>query len=501
MRRLEACGLAGSGAVSLLLGIDVGTSATKAIVLDPAGAVVARAKRSAELRSPRPGWAEEDPAQWWANVCSLCSELPVREVAAVGVSGMVPAVILLGQDGRPLRPSIQQNDARAAAEVAELRSALGPGALARTGSPVSQQSVGPTALWLASHEPELWRATHAILGSYDYMAYRLTGVLGVERNWALESGLYDLSTGGWADDLCAAAGIALALLPHPRRADEVVGEVTPEAAAATGLRPGTPVVAGSADHVASAFAAGIVAEGDLLIKLGSAGDILMASDEPLVDERLYLDFHLVPGKYLPNGCMAASGSFIRWFQHELAAGATLEELDGEAKRAGPGAGGVVALPYLIGEKTPLNDPQARGAFVGLRLDHARGHLFRAVLEATAYGFRHHLDVFAELGRRPSRVRVTNGGARSGLWKQVVADVIGHPLESLAESGGSELGAAFAAGVGIGVLESWAEIERFVSVAEVVEPDPAAHELHRDLYAAYRALYPALAPVLSLTQPA
>jgi xylulokinase len=483
--------------VSLLLGIDVGTSATKAVVVDPAGRVVAQAERPAELSSPQPGWAEEDPELWWTNVCALCRSLPVAEVAGIGVSGMVPAVIALDADGRPLRPSIQQNDARAAREVEELRVRLGPAVLARTGSAVTQQSVGPTAMWLARNESETWASTRTILGSYDYVTFRLTGSLAVERNWALESGLYDLATGAWADDICTAAGIDPARLPPPRRPDEVVGEVTAAAAGETGLPAGTPVVAGTADHVASAFAAGVVDPGDLLIKLGSAGDILMASGEPLVDERLYLDFHLVPGRYLPNGCMATSGSFIRWFQRELAGGAPLETLDAEADAAGPGAGGIVALPYLLGEKTPINDPEGRGAFTGLRLDHSRGHLFRAVLEATAFGFRHHLDVFAELGYRPRRIRTTNGGARSRLWKQVVADVVGYPLEALSEAAGSELGAAFAAGMGTGAFREWSEIERFVAVAETIEPDPGAHEAYGRPYAAYRALYPALRGVLAI----
>jgi xylulokinase len=487
--------------VTLLLGIDVGTSATKAVLVDPAGRLIAKAERPAELHSPRAGWAEADPDAWWENVCSLsrelCWELPAGAVAAVGVSGMVPAVILLDEAGRPLRRSIQQNDARAAAEVEQLRAALADeDVLARTGSAVTQQSVGPTALWLAGHEPETWALVRTILGSYDYVAFRLTGERAVERNWALESGLYDLGAGAFAGDLCRAAGIDPNVLPLPRRPDEVIGEVTREAATATGLRAGTPVVAGSADHVASAFAAGMVQGGDLLVKLGSAGDILLASDEPLVDGRLYLDYHLMPGKFLPNGCMAASGTFVRWFQRELAGGAPLAVLDAEAEAAGPGAGGIVALPYMLGEKTPINDPAARAAFVGLHLGHRRGHLFRAVLEAIAFGFRHHLDVFAELGQAPSRVRVTNGGARSGLWKQVVADVLGYPLETLTAAQGSELGAAFAAGMGVGAFDGWAEIERFIQVGETVSPDPAARERYAELYAAYRDLYPALGPVLA-----
>lgn len=480
----------------LLLGLDVGTSATKGVLLDPAGTVVGQAERPMPLATPRPGWAEQDPAGWWENAASLCRELGVgREIAGVGVSGMVPAVVLLDSAGEPLRPSIQQNDARAGAEVAVLSELLaGARILERTGSAVTQQSVGPTALWLARHEPEVWRATRTVLGSYDYVTFRLTGERAVERNWALESGLYDLETGEWAADVCAAAGLDSGRLPPVRLPHEVVGSVCARAAAETGLEPGTPVVAGSADHVASAFAAGLVRDGDLLVKLGSAGDILLTAGAPFVDERLYLDYHLVPGKFLPNGCMASSGTFIRWFQRELAAGLPLGQLDAEADAAGPGAGGVLALPYLLGEKTPINDTSARGAFVGLQLAHGRGHLFRAVLESIAFGFRHHLDVFAERGLAPARVRITNGGARSRLWKQVVADVLALRLETVA-GGGSELGAAFAAGIGVGALASWDDIERFVRLGEPIEPDTAVHDRYSDLYAAYRELYPALRPIV------
>jgi xylulokinase len=476
--------------MTLALGIDVGTTATKAVVVDEEGGVVAEAKRPSELRSTHPGWAEEDTELWWRNACSLRDELPVGEVVAVGVSGMVPCVIVLDEAGGALRPSIQQNDARAADEVRVVRERLaGADVLERTGSPVTQQSVAPTALWLRRHEPEVWAATRTILGSYDYIARRLTGERGVERNWALESGLFDLRTHAWSEELCAAGEIDVGLLPPVRESSEVVGQVTPEAAAATGISPGTAVVAGSADHVASAFAAGLVTEGDLLVKLGGAGDILLSTDSALVDERLYLDFHLVPGKFLPNGCMAASGSLIRWFQSELAGGAPLAELDAEAAAVGPG--GIVALPYMLGEKTPINDPRARGALVGLHLGHRRGHLFRSLLEAIAFGFRHHIDVFAERGYEPRRVRVTNGGARSALWKQVTADVLGRELEVPKERGGSALGAAFAAGMGTGMFRDWSEIERFVTITDTVEPDPAAHARYGELYRLYLELYPAL----------
>ncbi len=477
--------------MSLLLGIDIGTTATKGILLDTEVGLVAESERRVTLHSPHPGWAEEDVDEWWANVVSLCQELaPGREIAAVGVSGMVPCVVLQDAMGRAIGRSIQQNDARAVAEIDELRKRLQEArVLERTGSAITQQSVGPTLMWLQYHEPDAWARTRSIAGSYDTIGRMLTGVPAVELNWALESGLYDLETGAWAPDICAAVGLDPRLLPSVRHPDDIVGTVTAAAAAATGLGVGTPVVAGSADHVASAFAAGLVREGDLLIKLGGAGDILLTTAQPVVDSRLFLDFHLARGLYLPNGCMATSGSFIRWFQEVIAGGVNLSVLDGEADRAGPGAGGIIALPYMLGEKTPLQDPDARGAFVGLTLATTRGQLFRAVLEGIAFAFRHHVDIFTELGHAPRRVRVSNGGARSTLWKQVTADVLGLRLETLRSHPGSALGAAFVAGIGVGAFDDWDAIDRFVEVGDIVEP----RDIHRydGAYSAFRALYPAL----------
>lgn len=480
----------------LLLGIDIGTTATKAILADPEGRVLAEASATTRLSSPRPGWAEEDPEEWWRNVCDLVPRLlkdtraSGDAVAAVGVSGMVPTLICLDSNGEPLRPSIQQNDARAGDEIVELRATLaGANVLGRTGSGITQQSIGPKVLWLGRNEPDTLSRTTAMCGSYDFVVRRLSGGgCSTEANWALESGLYDLGSETWAEDICAASGTERRWLGDIRRPSEVVGETSMGEA---GLQVGVPVVAGSADHVASAFSAGLVEEGDLLVKLGGAGDILFTSAHPVVDKRLFLDYHPVPGLFLPNGCMAASGSVIRWFSEELAGDAPLGKLDREAEEAGVGAGGIVALPYFLGEKTPINDPWARGTFVGLHLGHKRGHLFRAILESIAFGFAHHVEVLEELGLRPRRVRVTNGGSRSRLWKQIVADVLGLPMESIVRHPGSSLGAAFTAGMGVGAFEDWSEIERFVEVDERVEPDEENHRRYRELYEIYRSLYPAL----------
>lgn len=476
--------------MTTLLGIDIGTTATKVIILDVHKGITAEVSRETNLRSERPGWAEESVDQWWDNVAYLCRGLDLKSVAAIGISGMVPCLVLQGEDGKALRPSIQQTDTRATEEIAELAAEMRHSrVLQRTGSEITQQSIGPKLLWIQRHEPEVWKRTRWVAGSYDTIVRYLTDSPSVELNWALESGLFDIETNDWAPDILKAVAVDRQILPSVHRPSDLVGAVTKAAAKETGLPLGTPVVAGSADHVASAFAAGVVDEGDMLVKLGGAGDILVASDTPLLDHRLYLDLHLVPGKFLPNGCMAASGSFIKWFQATVASGAPLHELDAEAENAGPGAGGVVALPYMVGEKTPLHDPDARGAFINLSLATQRGHLFRAVLESISFGFRHHLEIFRESGLEPKVARVSNGGVNSALWKQVTADILGLPLETLARHPGSALGAAFSAGMGIGAFDTWRDIDRFTRVRDVIEPHPDTR--YEQAYKTFRALYPAL----------
>jgi xylulokinase len=482
--------------MSILLGIDVGTTGTKALLFDSEVGVIAEAERPTQLHSLHPGWAEEDTAEWWANVCATTRELVEGvEVAGVGVTGMVPCTIPLDEHGRPLRWSIQQNDARTVSEVEDLgRRLAGTGVLERTGSAITQQSTAPRLLWLAEHEPEVWKRTRTLMGSYDYITMRLTGSRTVEANWALETGLLDFAQMGWADDVLAACGGSEDLLPPVRRCNEVVGYVTAEAAAATGLKEGVPVVAGTADHIGSTFASGVLEDGDLLVKLGGAGDIMLAVDEPFVDDRLYLDFHLLPQRFVLSGCMATSGSLIKWFQRTLGDGADLAQLDAEAAAVPAGAGGVLCLPYFLGEKTPINDPEATGAFVGLQLTQSRGNLFRAVLEGIAYGFRHHLEVFAERGHHPAKARVTDGGSRSRIWTQITADVLGMPLEKVTLRSGSAFAAAFCAGMGVGAFSDWRDVDRFIAVDEVVQPH--AHEAYEHGYRQFRALYPALKEALA-----
>jgi xylulokinase len=477
----------------LLLGLDIGTTSTIGILIDAEGRTLALAQRPTRLLSDHPGWAEEEPEEWWANVGRVCHELlggiAAGDIAAVGVTGMLPATVLLDGDGRPVRRSIQQSDGRVAVEVEELRGLADEAAfLARTGNGINQQLVAAKLRWLKKHEPEALTAARYLCGSYDFVAHRLTGTWSLERNWALESGFYDLATGNLADGLLALGGIGRELLPPVRDGHEIVGSVTTAAAAHTGLPAGTPVVAGCADHVASAFTAGVVAPGDCLLKFGGAGDFLLATPDPRPDPRLFLDLHLIPGLFMPNGCMAASGSILNWFVANLGGGRTHAELDRLAGSSPPGAHGLVALPYFLGEKTPIHDPLARGALIGLGLHHTTGDIWRALLEAVAMGFRHHVEVARDIGYPVDRILASDGGARSRVWMQITADALQMPVQLLAGHPGSCLGAAFVAGMGVAAFARWEEIERFVSLAGTVAPDPAHADRYDALYVSYRRSY-------------
>jgi len=489
----------------LLLGIDVGTSSVKGLICNLNGDIVTRALREHALSAPNPGWSEESPADWWANVVDVIRDclnhhlVTADRIAAVGTTGMVPTVILMDEEGTPLRPSIQQNDARATAEIEELNAALGPQAIFEmTGAALSQQSVSPKLLWLQRHEPEIWAQTRHIVGSYSYVAARLTGVVTTEINWALESGLYDLNIEQWSPDLRKSANVSAELLPPLRWPTDIIGAVTPKAAEQTGLTAGPPVVAGTADHVGAALAAGIRDDGDLLVKFGSAGDILYNAKSLILDPRLYIDYHDIPGMYLLNGCMASSGSLVKWvaqqFCSEDAQAAVANDqsiyayLDAQAAMLPAGSDGVVVLPYFLGEKTPVLDPQARGVIFGLTLFHTRYHVYRAVLEAVAFGFRHHIEVLEENDCQVQRVVAGGNGARSRLWRQITADVLNQPIASLVQHPGAALAAAFVAGMGVGAFSDWGEIERFVTLEEIIDPNPSHRAVYDEHYAIYRELY-------------
>ncbi len=475
----------------LLIGIDLGSSGVKAVLLDAEIGILASATHDVALFSDHEGWAEADPNEWWRAVCSLVPRLLAAapaaksDVAAVAVSGMVPAVLALDGHGAPLRRAILQNDARATKEIDEVRTALGDlDLLSLSGSVLSQQSVAPTALWLARHEPDVWERTASIVGSYDWMALALGAAPHVEYNWAIESGLYDFQ-GASITAVQAATPVGWPTMLEVAHPGQVVGEVSVSAAQATGLAAGTSIIVGGADHVLSAYGAGLVEPGDCLIKLGGSGDILAVSDERFLDARLYLDRYPIPDKWMPNGCMATSGSMLRWEQG-LLGDVSLSELDAEASASAPGA--LVTLPFFLGEKTPLHDPDLRGAVLGLHLATTRGDLHRSMLEAIAFGVRWHFDVFAEDGLALQRPRVTNGGSKSRLWRQIMADVLSRELVSILDHPGASFGAAVIAGIGAGVIDDWSYVVGALGEGETVAPTPDHVEIYDERYLQFRHLH-------------
>jgi xylulokinase len=479
--------------MSVVLGLDIGTTSTIGILIRLPDTVLATASRPVTLSSPHAGWAEEDPRQWWANVSAITRELMASidpgELKAIGVTGMLPAVVLLDAAGEVLRPSIQQSDGRCGAEVEALRREVDAAAfLKRAGNGINQQLVAPKLRWLEAHEPAVFRRIATVFGSYDYVNWRLTGMRAVEQNWALEAGFVDLASHEIADDLVALARIPRAALPPRSVSHAVLGRVTAEAAAETGLPEGVPVVGGAADLIASALGAGVVRPGDVLLKFGGSVDVLIATDRATPDPRLYLDHHLVPGLFMPNGCMATGGSGLNWFVDTFGGGRTHRTLDQLAARVSAGADGVAILPYFLGEKTPIHDPDARGVFSGLSLAHGIGHLWRALLESYAYAIRHHVEVLNDIGHKTETYLASDGGAASDVWMQIVADVLQAPVQRLSGHPGSCLGAAWTAAIGCGLTEDWMGVTRFVSKGALVRPNSANAEVYRAGYRNFRELY-------------
>ncbi|WP_277584640.1 FGGY-family carbohydrate kinase [Psychrobacillus antarcticus] len=478
-----------------LLGIDIGTTSTKLALINTSGNIITSISKEVHLISPQPGWAEEDPHSWWENVKFLIPEILIKsllypeQIAAVGVSGMVPTLICLDEKGNPLRNSIQQNDTRAWKEIEELKVITSHlDILEDTGSEITQQSIAPKIMWLQKNEPNILAQTKSICGSYEFITRKLTGntIKYNENNWALESGLFNFNNRTWHNELLHIANIKSEWLSQTYGSHEIIGCI--QGSHETCLIEGTPIVAGAADHVASAFSAGLINDGDMLIKLGGAGDILITSQTPVRDKRLYLDYHLIPGLYLPNGCMASSGSLIKWFQNELTNKTALDDLEAEAQKTSSGSDGLITLPYFLGEKTPLNNPKARGMVIGLHLGHTRGHIYRSILEGIGFGFYHHIEVFKELGLQLNKIRITNGGSKSKLWRQIIADITGLELESIIEHPGSSLGAAFIAGMGSGEIQEWSDIHKYIKIEETIFPDSNKYDGYQKLYKIYRSSY-------------
>ncbi len=493
----------------LLLGVDVGTYSAKGVLCTAGGEVLASESIEHGLNLPRPGWAEHDAdGIWWREFVALCRRLlggrfRGEDVGAVAVSAIGACLLPVDREGRPLRPGILYGiDTRATAEIDWLNQEFGEGPLFDLGGmALTSQAIGPKILWLRRHEPEVYARTAKVLTASSYLVYRLTGEYVMDRHTAsYYNPLIDVRALAW-DGRFAEPIVEAEKLPRLLWSTEVAGEVTPAAAAETGLAAGTPVTAGTVDAAAEAISVGVVAPGDMMVMYGTTMFFIQVTERPVPDARMWATGFCLPGLYDVAGGMATSGALTRWFRdtfapQEVAAerlgGANAyEALAAEAATVPPGAEGLLCLPYFAGERTPINDPDARGVYAGLTLSHTRAHLYRASLEGTAFGVRHNLETMAAMGAPPRRLVAVGGGAKNRLWLQIVSDAGGLRQDVPERTIGAAYGDAFLAGLATGLVGGVDALRReWVEIAETLEPRPAEQQTYDLYYGVYRHLYEA-----------
>ncbi|MBV8561902.1 MAG: xylulokinase [Actinobacteria bacterium] len=450
------------------VGVDVGTTGVKLVALDDAGEIVARAEEGYPLSTPKPGWAEEDPDDWVRATERALAAAPDAE--AIGWSGQMHGLVALDENDVPLRPAILWNDQRTGTECAEIERRIGLDRLIQlTGNRALTGFTAPKVLWLRTHEPDVYARIRSILLPKDYVRLKLEGRHAIDVADASGTLLFDVANRRWSEEVLEAL--------------ELPGEWLPEAFE-------SPAIRGAGDQAAAALGVGVVGPGPVSVVLGTSGVVFGTLDAFKADPqaRAHVFCHAVPGRWHAMGVMLAAAGSLQWLRDAIAPGASFADLVAEAEAWPPGTEGLLFAPYLNGERTPHPDPDVRGGFVGLSLRHDRGALVRAVLEGVAYALRDSLELLRDLGVEPTVGRVSGGGARSELWRRIVASVLDLPLEVTAADEGSAFGAALLA-----FRDPLAAAERLVRVASRTEPDPEWAAVYADNYERFRRLYPALAP--------
>ena len=488
--------------MAYLLGIDVSTTATKAILIDGQGTVVAVAATEYGFATPHPLWSEQDPALWWDGAVRsiravlASSKVDPANIAGIGLTGQMHGMVLLDAEGAVLRPAILWNDQRTAAQCDEIRTRIGKAELIRiTGNDALTGFTAPKILWVRTHEPDIYRRVAHLLLPKDYVRYQLTDKFAMDKADAAGALLLDLQTRNWSTELLHGLEIPPEWLPPTYEGPEITGYLSDTAAQATGLLAGTPVMAGGGDQAAQGVGVGAVQEGIIALTLGTSGVVFGAVNQPFFDPegRLHAFCHAVPGRWHLMGVMLSAAGSLRWYRDTLAAGIAYDDLLAPATAIAPGAEGLLFLPYLTGERTPHPDPLARGAWIGLTVRHTQAHLTRAVLEGVAFGLRDSFELMKSIGLTTiQQVRVSGGGARSLLWRQILADVLNSELVTVNTTEGAAYGAALLAGVGAGI---WPDVDtacaQVIHVTGSTQPEPNAAARYNAVYAEYRGLYPAL----------
>jgi xylulokinase len=479
----------------MLLGLDLGTGSIKALLLDEnSGATLGEGTVSYSVRAPRPGWAESSAGEWWEATVEAAKTAVGQygaQVAALGLSGQMHGVVLADDRGRPSRPAVLWADARSGEQLASYRG-LDESASVRLANPPAVGMAGPSLLWLRDHEPEVYASARWTLQPKDWLRLRLTGEAAAEPSDASATLLYDLQSDGWAYPVIEALGLRADFFAPLVASDAVAGALTREAAGSLGLQAGLPVAAGAADTAAAMLGGGLLRPGPVQLTVGTGAQIVTPKSSPEADPsgRTHLYRTAIPGLWYSMAAIQNAGLALEWARKTL--GASWDDVYEEAFATPPGAGGVVFLPYLSGERTPRFDPAARGAWIGLSLDHTRGHLLRAALEGVAFALREGLEALEGTGVAVPELRLAGGGTAGEPWRQLLADVLGHPLRLLPDEiapVASARGAAFLAGLASGAYGTPEDTLAFApEPGRIVEPGGVSYE---GTYARYRELYPRL----------
>lgn len=483
----------------VFLGIDVSTTGAKALLIDKAGKVLSSVTTPLTLQTPRPLWSEQDPLEWWSGVVHSIRQalgqagINGEAVAAVGLTGQMHGLVLLDEAGEVLRPAILWNDQRTGAQCDAIRARLGLERLVQiTGNNALPGFTAPKILWVQQNEPAIYARARHILLPKDYIRYRLTGEYAMDKADGSGTILFDLKSRNWSPEVLEALNIPAEWLPPTYEGPEITGRVHAAAAESTGLRAGTPVVAGGGDQAAQAVGVGAIEPGIVALTLGTSGVVFATTEGPYIEPqgRLHAFCHALPKRWHLMGVMLSAAGSLQWYRDAVAPGVSFEALLTPAAEVPPGCEGLLFLPYLTGERTPHPDPLARGAFVGLTVRHGIAHMTRAVLEGVAYGLRDSFELIRTAGKiEAQQVRISGGGARSPLWRQILADILEAELVTVNTTEGAAYGAALLAGVGAG---AWSDVgaacQAVIRITGATQPSGISYA---PFYANYRQLYPAL----------
>jgi len=489
-----------------LLGIDIGTSGCKITAFDVQGQVIATDSQTYETYYPHPGWVEQDPLEWWTSVCQGIHTVLQKggivpgEIGAIGVDGQSWSCLPLDRNGVPLHRAMIWLDRRAVTEAGWMKKTLGEDVLINlSGNPVDPAYIAPKMLWLKREKPEAYRRAHRFVQSNAYMVFKLTGRYSQDYSQGYGFHFFDISRGAWDEKTAEKLGISLDLMSPLVECQQVVGTVTPQAARETGLKKGTPVVAGGLDAACCTLGAGVIQPGQTQEQGGQAGGMSIQVDRPLIHPKLILGYHVLPGQWLLQGGTVGGGGTLRWFNDQMGAfekqqaaergTSSFDIMSEEAATVAPGSDGLIFLPYMAGERSPLWNSKARGVFFGLSYDKKRAHIIRAIMEGVGFSLLHNLETAAEVGARVDELVSVGGTANSHIWTQIKADITGKSIHVPYSDHATTLGAALLAGIGTGIYRDFEQaVQQTVRLQRTHTPDTDNHNFYQSYYNLYLELY-------------